>query len=700
MKSLPVYKDPAQSIEKRIEDLLGQMTLEEKVGQLVQANGQIDAEKKLAEQHVGSFLQLPDDQYNHIQKLASETRLGIPLLLGVDAIHGNSMLKGATMFPSQLGMACTWSDELIKSMAVVTAKEMRYTGMNWTFSPVLCLTRDLRWGRVDETFGEDPYLIGRFAIAMIHGYQGENGISDNPDKVLATAKHYAGYSETLGGRDSSEAELSHRKLSSFFLPPFRQAVDAGCGSFMTGYQSIDGIPSTANAWLLRQVLKEEWGFKGLVVTDWNNVGHLVNNQKIVPDFKSAAAVAVKSGNDLMMSTPEFYQGCLDALNEGLLDIKYVEDAVRRILRVKFQLGLFENPRPKEEEKAQKITGCAEHRLKALKAATAAAVLLKNDGILPLKSEPKVIALIGPRADDARSQCGDWSLGSGQSYKDGRIHPRECTITLLDGLKKRFPNAKIVNEYCNDADLIIAAVGETLRYCGEMRSTATLELQDGQNGLLDDLAAQGKPFIVAMICTKPQILHENIREKASAIVLQFSPGMLGGEAFAKLIAGDENFSGRLTVSFPYHVGQQPIFYSQIRGQHGIKYADMTQKPMYPFGYGLTYSDIEYIDATLESDEEKVTATVTVCNNSDRAAVEVIQAYISDLVTSFTWVNKELKNFARVELEPQETKKVKITIEKKDLTIVDAECKRIVEPGDFELLIGKNSEDIKFTLPFKI
>ncbi len=713
-----LYKDPAKPVEERVDDLLSRMTLEEKVGQLTQLDGRVEIEKNFKEKHPGSFLQILGDDAAKAVELARNSRLGIPLLLGVDAIHGHSFWSGATIFPTQLTISCSWNEDLMAEMASVTAREMRNTGVAWTFSPVLCITRDLRWGRVGETFGEDPILIGRFASAMIKGYQGDD--MSNPDKVLACAKHYAGYSETQGGRDASEADTSFRKLKSYFLPPFKKAVEAGVGSFMTGYQSMEGLPSTANRRLLREILKEEWGFDGFLVTDWNNVGSMVENQKICPDYKTAAALAVSCGNDLMMSTPNFYQGCIDAVKEGLLDEKLVDESVKRILSIKFKLGLFEDDRYPDSSNTPTV-GCAAHREAALEAARQSAVLLKNDGLLPLDEKTvKKIAVIGPNADHLIAQLGDWSLGTGQANR-GKLHPRETIITALDGIKTRFNGEVIYERGCiaeneddpadmeaaitaaKDADIAVVVVGDRQCYWGEFKSTATLELQGDQIELIQKIKATGTPMILVMVNSKPHILPKAGQE-ADAIIQQFSPGMLGGQALAEILFGDVNPCGRLTVSMPYHVGQQPIYYAQVRGQHGDKYADMTQDPMFAFGEGLSYTTFEYKNASIDSKEytadDKIKVKFEVTNTGSKDGVEIAQIYIRDLVTSATWVDKELKEFIRLEIPAGKTVNAEVELPVSECSMVNAFDKRVVEPGDFELLIGKSSRDIQFTLPFTV
>ena len=380
MTTLP-YRNPALSVDERVADLLGRMTLEEKVGQLMQVDARSEDLSFINTIQPGSLLHILGEKINRAMQLAAQNRLGIPLLIGEDGIHGHSFWKGATIFPTQLGLAGCWNPELIEQVGRVTAEEMAPTGIHWTFSPVLCLTRDLRWGRTGETFGEDPFLIGEFAAALIRGYQGQG--LDDPTAVLATAKHYAGYSETQGGRDASEADLSRRKLRSYFLPPFERAVRAGAMTFMTGYQSMEGVPSTANHWLLTEVLKDEWGFRGIVVTDWDNVGRLVREQKICATYADAAITAVRAGNDLMMTTPEFYEGAIDAVRSGRLAEAEIDAPCARLLALKFRMGLFENPRPADLQRAAIEVSRPDHRAVNLDAARQSLILLQNNGLLPL-----------------------------------------------------------------------------------------------------------------------------------------------------------------------------------------------------------------------------------------------------------------------------------------------------------------------------
>lgn len=714
MVATPSYKDPRQPVAERVKDLLSRMTLAEKVGQMTQLDARGDLEEMIVKRHAGSLLHVAPDRMRPAIDLAAGTRLGIPLLIADDCIHGHSFWRGATIFPTQLAMSCAWDTDLLEKVARVTAIEATCTGFKWTFSPVLCLARDLRWGRINETFGEDPFLVGEFACAMVRGYQG-SGLGD-PTALLATAKHFAGYSETLGGRDASEADISRRKLKSWFLPPFERAARAGCRAFMTGYQSMDGVPSTANRWLLKETLKEQWGFRGILVTDWDNVGSMIRDQKICSNIAEAAALAIRCGNDLIMTTPSFLEGAQEAVARGWVAEPEIDEVVARILAIKFELGLFEDPGRPDPERQKKVIACAGHRDFNLEVARRSLVLLKNDGILPLSPVAgRTLAVVGPNADDVQSQLGDWAGASGQVewMMDG--HPREMVETVLDGLRAVAPaqgwavrHAKGCEislpadavgvaeavEACRSADAIVAVVGDNLQLAGEGKSTATLELQGGQQALLDALAATGKPLVVVLINSKPLVLPRSVRE-AAAIVEAFNPGMRGGRAVAELLFGLFEPSGRLTLSFPRHAGQLPVFYNRVRGQHGDRYADMTQEPLFAFGEGLSYTRFGLRDLRVLTTEVRadglVEAEVTVANTGTRPGVHTVQVYIRDLVTSATWAEKELKAWRRVPLAPGESRVIRLSLPAAECSMVDAAGERRVEPGEFELLVGPDSRD---------
>jgi beta-glucosidase len=729
------HLDTTLPIEQRVDLLLAQMTLEEKIGQMLQLDARNGLKEVINKFKVGSVLHTSPEQLAKASNYVSSTRLQIPLLVADDAIHGHSFWEGATIYPTQLAMACSWDAPLIEKSAKQTAAEISATGIHWTFSPVICITRDLRWGRVGETFGEDPHLIGELSSAMVRGYQGQ-GLQDQ-NAVLATAKHFAGYSETQGGRDASEADLSQRKLRSWFLPPFEKVAREGCKTFMLGYQSIDGVPITANSWLINDVLKGEWGFEGILVTDWDNVGRMVWEQKTSPDFVHAAAIAVKSGNDLIMTTWQFYDAAKEAVVRGLLSETDIDLAVRRILRLKFELGLFENPRLPNPIRQAEVIGCREHTQTNLDLARKSVVLLENNGILPIRtsSDYKRIAIIGPNADDAQNQLGDWAGNSGQINWMPNGHPRHKIKTVLDGFKSLVasnvkveysqgcsiadledapegaelmdgqPRPKIVVpattdpkllgqalEVAANSDLIVAVVGDCIPLAGELRSTATLELIGGQIEMLDELSKLGRPMIVVVISTKPLILPASALS-AAAVIQAFSPGMEGGTAIAEVILGQTVPSGRLPLSIPRHVGQQPIYYNQIRGQHGDSYADLTQSPQYPFGFGLSYSKVEYSEALTDKSSyqlgEEVNITVKVENLGSYEVEETVQIYICDEVTSVTWAGRELKGFKKVHLQPGESREVSITLQTSDFTIVSASGERVVEEGLFTAYVGPSS-----------
>ncbi len=726
------FRNPTLTVAERVADLLRRMTLEEKVGQMLQLDARDDLDDHLLRRHAGSILHTSPERLLRANELTARTRLQIPLLVGEDCIHGHSFWPGATIYPTQLGMAASWDPELVERVARATAVEVAATGIHWTFSPVLCIARDLRWGRVNETFGEDPFLIGELASAMVRGYQGEG--LDDPTAILATAKHFAGYSETQGGRDASEADISRRKLRSWFLPPFERVAREGCRTFMLGYQTTDGVPITTNEWLLSDVLRGEWGYTGTLITDWDNVGRMVWEQRVQPDYAHAAAAAVTAGNDMIMTTPGFFEGALEAVARGLLTEDAFDGAVARILTLKFELGLFEDARlPVDGRDA--IVGSAEHAGLNLEIARRSIVLLENDGVLPLAPLATTrVAVIGPLADDAQEQLGDWAGGSGQAgWIDGQ--PREMISTVLDGIRAvapwtvthargadiltleedprgaTFPDGQprppVVTACAPDdamiaeavgaathADVAVVVVGDVVGLFGEGRSTATLELFGGQNALLDAVIATGTPVVVVLLASKPLVLPASV-EGAAAVIWAANPGMQGGRALAEIIAGVVEPSGRLPISFARHAGQQPTYYNQLRGQHGDRYADLTQAPAWAFGEGLSYTTVSYgepeLDRTLLTASDTLVAHITVRNDGDRPVRETVQVYVRDEVTSASWTDKELKAFRTVTLAPGRSERVRIELPVADCSIVDAQGIRVVEPGDFTLLIGPSSRD---------
>jgi beta-glucosidase len=713
------YRNPKLPTIERVENLIAQMRLEEKIGQMCQMDGRFDPEFWIQEKHIGSFLHVIGERSNQLQALAAETRLGIPLLYGIDAIHGHAFWPEATIFPSQLAQASSWNPDLIQEVGRITAKETALTGLHWTFSPVLGTARDLRWGRIGETYGEDPYLIGVLGQALIRGYQGDD--LRDPYAILACAKHFAGYSGSTGGRDSYDAELTERSLRSLYLKPFQAAVKSGCATFMSGYQTIDGLPCTASNWLLQDVLRDEWGFDGFVVTDWDNIGRMHREQMICETLSDASQKAVEAGNDMMMSTPEFYEAALQLVRNGELSIEKVNDACRRILWLKFELGLFDEKRYLDLSAGPEIIGCQAHRRFAQETAAHSMVLLKNqDDLLPLSENLSRIAVIGPNADDAIAQLGDWTFpnvidhvysGNGRAYLDEIS--REGVITVLQGVRDRVGESVQVDyvrgcdvldpdedeipaavELGLQADVAIVVVGDSLLQNGEIRDRANLDLSGGQRQLLEAIHASGTPMVVVLINGKPLSIPW-VAENANAILEAWNPGSEGGAAVASILFGDHNPGGKLTISFPHHVGQQPVYYNQSPGWHMDHYSDMPPTPLFAFGYGLSYTTYEYrnlnvLTPVLKPGDE-LRAAVEIRNTGQRAGTETVQLYINDLYSSMSTPIQELKAFQRVELQPGEVKTVKMAVPFEQLALVNQYLETVVEPGIFEIMVGGSSRD---------
>lgn len=727
------YQNAALSVEARVDDLLPRMTLAEKVGQLMQVDGKPENEpvKWIQDYHIGSFLHVLGPTNNEFQKLAAETRLGIPLIFGIDAIHGHAFWPDAIAFPTQLALSCSWNADLVEQVGRVTAREVAATGAHWTFSPVLGTVRDLRWGRVDETFGEDPYLIGELGAAIVRGYQGDD--LSAADSILACAKHYAGYSMPRGGRDSSEADLPKRYLRSLFLKPFKAAAEAGCGSFMAGYHAIDGVPCSANEWLLTQVLREEWGFDGFVVSDWDNIGYMHKLQMVSPTIEDAVQRALAAGNDMAMSTPEFYDAALAAVQNGDLDEAVIDTACRNILRVKFRMGLFDERRYIDFEGMAHTIASEEHKQIALEAAYESVVLLKNEGdLLPLAGDARRIAVIGPNADDVASQLGDWTSWQQRGDADGSQRPRDLSSTVLDGVKARagagvtvvYNRGCIVidpvegnqigdahlpeyqkqtgpdtideaAELAANSDLAIVVIGDDVSLNGEWRDRADLALTGDQEQLVQAVHATGTPTVVVLITGKP-LCTPWIAENIPAILQAFNPGIAGGAAIAGLLFGDRSPQGKLTVSVARHVGQLPVFYNDIPGWHSTTYRDMTAAPLYPFGYGLSYATFAYSDLKVLTPELKAGETLRVQvdlqnTHATRAGLEIVQLYINDVFSSVTTPRKELQAFARVWLEPGKKQTVTLEVPYDRLALVNAAEETVVEPGNFEVMVGASSQD---------
>ena len=730
-----------EAIRLRVEELLGQMTLEEKAAQMIQVPYTVAGREeslRWARLGAGSFLHVLGDDAREVQQVAmQESRLGIPVLFGIDAIHGHGLKHEAAIFPTQLAAACSWNPDIVEEMGRVTAREVATDGLHWTFSPVLCLGRDTRWGRVNETFGEDPYLAGELGYAIVRGYQGES--LDAPDAILACAKHYIGYGEAVGARDAIDTQMTYRKMKEVFLPPFRRAIDAGCATFMTAYGSIDGLPFTADPKTMKTILRDEAGFDGFVVTDWNNVGALVSNQQYARDMEEASILAANAGNDMMMTTLAFYDAAIRAVREGKLDEAVLDEAVRHILTVKLRMNLFQKP---EKTGVPGCVGCQEHLDAALRAARASITLVKNEGVLPLK-DVRRIAVIGQNADDVQSQFGDWTYLTHPdaatakpprrpyvTLKEGFealcaqrgiecVYHRGCEVkpdaVRRDGAVLSDPVAEAIRqqglqrarsqddipgavETAKSADHIVLVVGDMIDQYGEYKDRANLELSGHQMALYRELRRLNIPLTVVLVASKPLCIPE-IAATADAVIVAFNGGQFGGQAVAEAAFGCFNPAGRLPISFPQHSGQLPVYYNSLPGWHGGKYMDLPAEPVYAFGEGMGYAPFAY--AGLRFDPQTLLAQVDVTNTGSIPGTEVVQVYMHDLAASVIRPVKQLIAFTRVTLQPGETQTVAIQLKRDDFSLINRDEQRVVEPGDFDLMVGHSSRDcdllkVRFTL----
>lgn len=696
----------------RVENLLSQMTLEEKIAQMMQISYRSNTREdslRWARLGAGSFLHVLGDDAREVQKEALNSRLGIPVIFGIDAIHGHGLNEHATIFPTQLAAACSWNKDVLEEMGRVTAREVATDGLHWTFSPVLCLGRDPRWGRIDETFGEDPYLAGELGAAIIRGYQGDS--LDSDESILACAKHYIGYGEAVGARDACDTQMTYRKLRDTFLPPFKKAIDAGCATVMTAYGSIDGTPFTVDKHTMKGILRDELGFDGFVVTDWDNVNSLMRHQFVAQDTEEASVAAAEAGNDMIMRSEEFYESALAAVRSGKLSEKVIDEAVRHILTMKLRMGLFEKP---EKKGMPGCIGCDEHQQAALRAARKSMTMLRNNGILPLKNDVKSIAVIGPNADDVRALYGDWTYFTHprRNYDREGVRP---FVTYREGLEaaceKRgikclyHKGCGVVAEDTDDiagalqtaqqADVIVLVVGDRLQQVGEHKDRANLDLSGRQMELFYSLKATGKPIVAVLAASKPLCIGA-MAEQADAVLCPFSSGAYGGQVAAEVLFGKLNPSGRLPISFPHHSGQVPVYYNMLPGWHGPdkgwqggRYCDMPETPLFAFGEGMGFASFAYSNLTM--DAENLTAKITVKNTGDVAALETVQVYFRDLVSSVMMPVKNLIAYQQVELQPGESKEVIFQFDRMDFSLVNREEERVVEPGEFVLMVGHSSKD---------
>jgi len=769
LKNAP-YKNSELSIKERVENLISLMTLEEKIGQLTTPlgwkmyNKEAGSKASLSElykeeiknRHIGGLWGLlradpwtqktletglhPKEAAkitNAIQKYAIEnSRLGIPLLLEEEAMHGH-MAVGTTVFPTAIGQASTWNPDLIKKMAHVIAKEIRAQGSNTAYGPIIDIAREPRWSRVEETFGEDPYLIAEMGKSMVTGFQGshESDLKSN-EHVAATLKHFAAYGVSEGGHNGAAVHIGQRDLFQNYMYPVKEAVDNGVMSVMTAYSSIDGVPSTAHKNLLTNILKEKWGFKGFVISDLASIEGLLGDHHIVDTEEDAAAMAMNAGVDVDLGGNGYDDALIAAVNAGKVAEERIDEAVRRILTVKFKLGLFENPYANEKQ-AEKIVRNSEHIELAREVARQSITMLKNeDNILPLNKELQNIAVIGSNADMQYNQLGDYTAPQSE----------ENIITVLEGIQHKMPNANIeyvkgtavrdttqtnipaAVEAVKNAEVAIVVLGGSsardfkTEYLetgaatisskedqvlsdmesGEGYDRSTLNLMGKQLELLQAVVATGTPTVLVLIKGRPLLLNWPA-ENVPVILDAWYPGQEGGSAIADVIFGDFNPAGRLPVSVPKSLGQIPVYYNYWFPNRR-DYVETDAKPLYPFGYGLSYSEFKYSDLKVATSGKgrntKIEISLKVSNTSKVDGDEVIQLYIRDMVSTVLSPVKQLRAFERVSIKAGKTKTVQFELLPKELSLFDTEMKQKVQAGEFKLMIGASSEDIRLETTFKI
>lgn len=760
-----LYKDASAPVEERIKDLIGRMTPEEKVGQLccplgwemytkTPKGGVVASEvykKQMDTMPIGSYWavlradpwtqktletglnpELAAKALNALQKYAVEnTRLGIPILFAEECPHGH-MAIGTTVFPTSLAQASTWNEELIQKMGETIALEARLQGANIGYGPVLDIAREPRWSRMEETFGEDPVLTGTLGTAFVKGMQ---GTAQNDGKhVYSTLKHFAAYGIPEAGHNGERANVGIRQLFSDYLAPFKQAVKEGkAGTVMTSYNSVDGVPCTANEFLLDSILRKQWGFDGFVYSDLGSIEGIANSHRVATDIKEAAALALKAGVDMDLGANAYGKNLIQALDEGLVSMETLDKAVANVLRLKFRMGLFENPYVSPEQ-AKKIVRSPEHKELAREVARQGSILLKNDSILPLNKNIKSIAVIGPNADVMYNQLGDYTAPQ----------ERKEVTTILDGIRRAAsPSTRVIYvkgcavrdttqtniEACvkaaRSADVVVMAVGSSsardfkTKYiatgaatvadgkdqilsdmdCGEGYDRKTLRLLGDQEKLIKAVAATGTPLVIIYIQGRP--LNMNLAaEKAHALLTAWYPGEQGGAAIADILFGDYNPAGRLPVSVPRSEGQLPLFYSQGKYRN---YVEGEATPLYPFGHGLSYTHFTYgnLELTPGSSKDNLqTIICTVTNTGNRDGEEVVQLYICDKVSSVVTAPIQLKAFKRIALKKGESRKVAFTLGEKELGLYNKNMQFVVEPGDFKVMIGSSSDDIKLEKDFHL
>ncbi len=721
-------------MDKFIDELMSEMTLREKLGQMhlptggdlvsgTVKNEQLEGSIKNGE--IGGFFNVKGAaKIKELQRLAvEESRLGIPLLVGADVIHGYE-----TMFPIPLALSCTWDTLAVERMARISAVEASADGVNWTYSPMVDICRDARWGRIAEGAGEDPYLGAKMAKAYVRGYQGD--LRDS-DEILACVKHFALYGAVEAGRDYNTVDMSRVRMYNEYFAPYKAAVEAGVATVMTSFNLVNGVHATADRWLVTDVLREQWGFDGMVVTDYNSINEM--DKHGLAGQKDAAVQALLAGTDMDMVSGGFLNTLEESLEAGLISRRDIDNACRRVLEAKYKLGLFEDPyKYCDIERPSKDIFTGEHRAAAREIAAETFVLLKNENhVLPLKSCRR-IALVGPLADARNNMCGTWSMSCDteehSSLLEGLKKVPDCRVDYFKGsnlyhdkeVQRRACGQRGI-EYSEDlgisesaligADVIIAAVGEAAEMSGESASRADIRIPDAQRGLLGKLAKISKrhniPLVLVTFSGRPLDLSEE-SEYADAILHVWFGGSEAGDAMADVLTGRVNPSGRLTMSFPRAVGQLPLAYNHLNtgrpdrndskfNRYASNYIDCPNTPLYPFGYGLTYTSFEYGEISLSGDTlpkgGELTASVTVSNTGDCDGYEVVQLYLRDMYASIARPVRELKGYQRIYLKKGESVEVKFTVSAEELKFYNSELEYDYEPGEFQLMIGGNSRDVQ-------
>jgi beta-glucosidase len=726
-------KSQTKSLDEKVTDLLSRMTLEEKIGQMTQVSLEVvakdglkpedrvelDMEKlsqAILKYHVGSILNVgtsahPVDHWHKIittiQDVATKkTRLGIPIIYGIDAIHGASYTKDATLFPQSIGMAATWNIELMKKNGEITAYEVRASGIPWNFNPVLDIGRQPLWSRLWETFGEDPYLASMMGAAYVKGQEGEDNIISAPEKVATCMKHYLGYSFPLTGKDRTPAWIPENMLREYFVPPYQAAVDAGAHTIMVNSSEINGVPVHSSYYYLTELLRNELGFKGFTVSDWYDIKNLHEREKVAASQKEAVKMAVMAGIDMSMVPLDysFYDLLLELVKAGEIPESRIDEAVGRILKVKFELGLFKNPYP--DKSLKKRFACKEFEAVNLQAAQESIILLKNDKqILPLAKSKKVL-VTGPTANMLSYLNGGWTITWQGDRED--LYPKNKS-TILQALQQKIGEQNVsyepgttVDEEINitaaveaakKADVAIICIGEKT-YCETPGNIVDLTLPATQFKLVNAIAETKTPIVLVLVEGRPRIIRE-IVDQADGIVMAYLPGIEGGRSIADVLFGDCNPSGKLPITYPRYPNDLTLYDHKYSENNN---PDCRYNPQFPFGFGLSYTRFEYSNLKIEKKEiqksEPLNVSVQVKNGGDRAGKEVVQLYLSDLYASVTPSVKKLKRFEKVALEPGELKTINFILYEKDLSFIGRDNKPVVEPGEFEVMIGKLKE--KFVL----